>query len=147
MGQSCVLHYWMFRNHHLSKPFQALCCPMPIHQYSESGLKWNAPNAMEHLTHMPKYTNSLMSDHNFITIHWQTTSPHFLKRSLSFCTSRIHAHQSDHVVKIIMLQFLHNNYNNSTKNAKLKLMIKKEEALIGFIRLKTGTSGELLWTH
>ena len=113
----------MFRNHHLSKPFQALCCPMPIHQYSKSGLKWNAPNAMQHLTHMPKHTNSLMSDHNFITIHWQTTSPHFLKRSLSFCTSRIHAHQSDHVVKIIMLQFLHSNYNNYTKNAKLKVLL------------------------
>jgi hypothetical protein len=82
MGQSCVLHYWMFRNHHhLSKSFQALCCPILIHQYSKSGLKLNVTNTMQHLTHMPKHTNSLMSDHNFITIHWQTTSPHLVNTS------------------------------------------------------------------
>ena len=128
VGQFCVLHSWVFRNHHhLSKLFQAICCPMPFHQYSNSGLKWNAPNAISHLTQMPKHTISLMSNHNFITIHFQTTCPHLVNTSwrghLPFCTSRTHTHQSiGHVVKIIMLQVLTSNYNY-IKKCKIKISI------------------------
>jgi hypothetical protein len=126
LGQPCVLHYWGFRNHHLSKPFQAICCPMPpIHPYSKSGLKWNAPNAISHLTHMPKHANSLMSNHHHSLTNYQSPFiKYILNRSLSFCTSRIHAHQSiGHVMKIIVLPFLHSNYNNYIKKCKTKISI------------------------
>jgi hypothetical protein len=60
--------------------------------------------------------------HHSLTNYQSPFSKNTLKRSLSICTSRIHAHQSDHVVKI-MLQFLHSNYNNYIKKCKIKISI------------------------
>ena len=51
------------------QPFTAINCPMPINQYSKSGMKYKAPNAISHLTHKPKDANSPLSNHNSITTH------------------------------------------------------------------------------
>jgi len=98
--QPCVLHYSVFRNHHhLSKPFQAICCPMSIHQYSKSGLKWNAPNAF-HICHTCPSTQILWCQINLITIHGQTTSPHLVNTSW-----RGHYHS-------VHLKFMHINQSD-----------------------------------